>query len=485
MNSICFSHWCRIFLFALFAVAPAFDFSSNARAQFTVTNRPSAPRRASIIFIQCDGLGYGDLSCYGQTKFQTPNLDKLAAKGIRFANYYAGDAASSPSRAALLLGKDSAHLNQRADVDVPLAANEITVAQILKQSGYHTGLIGEWDLGDDGTSGAPWKKGFDEFAGYFDSSDAENYYADFVWRYDPPHPTSAGFHGKEMLYPNTDGKKSQYIPDLFTTMAFNFCRNNQPDQFNHYRPFFLLLNYSIPRPNTAEAQRTGNGMQVPTDAPYSNESWPQPEKNRAAMIARFDADIGQLLGQLKSVGMESNTVIFFSSDTGPQKGGGCDPKFSGSAGAFRGIRGDLYEGGLRVPMIVRWPGKISTGQVSDFTCAAWDFLPTAVEIARRQSPTNVDGVSILPTLLGKGQTRRKIFYWELRGHELVQAARLDDWKIVRSKADEPWQLYSLKTDPGETQNVADKNPDVIAQFEKLLQNIHDPDSRLSTLLEGH
>lgn len=470
----------------LFAGASVFDFPSNARAQFTITNRPPAPRRPSIIFIQCDGLGYGDLSCYGQTKFQTPNLDKLAAAGIRFTGYYAGDAASSPSRATLLLGKDSAHLNQRADVDVPLATNEITVAQMLKQSGYHTGLIGEWNLGDETSAGAPWKKGFDEFAGYFDSSDAENYYADYIWRYDPPHLTSAGFQGKEMLYLNTDGKSGQYIPDLFTKATINFTKNNQPDQFNHYRPFFLLLNFSIPRPNTAEASRTGNGMQVPTDAPYSDESWPLPEKNRAAMIARLDADIGQLMDQLKNSGMISNTVIFFSSDTGPQQGGGCDPKFFQSAGTFRGIRGDLYEGGLRVPMIVHWPGKIPAGQVSDFTWAAWDFLPTAAEIARRQSPTNIDGISILPTLLGKGQTRRHFFYWEMKnGHDVAQAARMDDWKIARSGGDKPWELYNLKIDPSETQNVADKNLKVITQFEKLLQNIHDPNSRLTTLPEGH
>ncbi|MGA2030320.1 MAG: sulfatase/phosphatase domain-containing protein, partial [Verrucomicrobiota bacterium] len=185
-------------------------------------------------------------------------------------------------------------------------------------------------------------------------------------------------------------------------------------------------------------------------------------------------------------GIISNTVIFFSSDTGPQKGGGCDPKFFQSAGTFRGIRGDLYEGGLRVPMIVHWPEKIPAGQVSDFVCAAWDFLPTAVEIARRQSPTNIDGISILPTLHGKEQIRRQFFYWEMKnGRNVAQAARMDDWKIVRSGGGKRWELYNLKTDPSETQNVADKNPDMVAQFEKLLQNIHDPNSRLPTLPEGH
>jgi arylsulfatase A-like enzyme len=211
-------------------------------------------------------------------------------------------------------------------------------------------------------------------------------------------------------------------------------------------------------------------MPVPTDAPYSDEPWPQPEKNRAAMIVRLDSYIGQLLEQLRKLNIESNTVIFFSSDTGPQTGGGVDPKFFQSAGPFRGERGDLYEGSLRVPMIVYRPGTIRPGQVSDFPWAAWDFLPTAMQIALREPPKKIDGISVLPTLLGETQTNRHEFFsWELRGHELAQAARRDDWKIVRSKADEKWGLYNLKTDPGETQDVAGKNPGVIAKFEELLK----------------
>jgi arylsulfatase A-like enzyme len=441
-----------------------------AQPASTPDAHPPAPRRPCIIFIQCDGLGYGDLSCYGQTKFQTPNLDRLAAGGIRFTSYYAGDAAGSPAGAALMLGRDSTRLKQRADVDVPLAADDITVAQRLQQSGYHTALIGEWRLGGDRTSGAPWKKGFDEFNGFLDPTDAGNYYSDYVWRYMPKTllkpATEQPFasNGPEELYANTDGKKGQYIPDLFAKAAGNFIRVNRPDQFNRYRPFFLLLNFTVPRPGT------GDTMPVPTDAPYSDEPWPQPEKNRAAMIARLDDHIGELLGQLKSLGIESNTVIFFSSDTGPQTGGGVDPKFFRSAGPFRGERGDLYEGGLRVPMIVSWPGRIPAGQVSDFPWAAWDFLPTALQIALREPPKNIDGLSVLPALLGETQTNRHDFFsWALQGRELAQAMRLGDWKIVRAKAGDPWELYNLKTDPGETRNVADKNPDVIAKFEKLLK----------------
>ena len=236
-------------------------------------------------------------------------------------------------------------MRQRADTDIPLAPGEITVAQILKQSGYHTGLIGEWDLGDDATGGAPWKKGFDEFAGYFDPTDAENFYADYIWRYAPGsflNPTNnqkEDFVGKEMLYPNTGGKKGQYIPDLYTKAALNFVKNNQPDQFNHYRPFFLLLNYKIPGAGTGP---------VPTDAPYSDEPWPQPQKNKAAMIARLDGYIGQLLEQLQKLGMTNETVIFFTSDTGPKQGGGVDPRF------FQSI---VSSNSLRVPMIVSLAGE--------------------------------------------------------------------------------------------------------------------------------
>jgi len=478
MKPICFRQFGRLLAGVLLA-ATALEFLSAAQAQTIFTNaapRPM-PRRPSIILIVADGLGYGDLSCYGQTKFQTPNLDQLAAGGVRFTSYYAGDAASSPSGAALMLGRDSGHLTQRSDADVPLAADDITVAQILKRSGYHTGLIGEWDLGGDGTSGAPWSKGFDEFAGYFDPGDAENYYADFIWRYAPKsilNPTNnqrEDFIGREMLYPNTGGNRGQYIPDLLTKAALNFVQINQPDAFNHYRPFFLLLEYTTLRANTAETARTGNGMQVPTDAPFSSEPWPQPEKNRAAMIARLDGHLGQLLEQLHKLGMTNNTVIFFTSDTGPHREGGVDPKFFQSAGPFRGMGGNLYEGGLRVPMIAHWPGRIPAGQVSDFTWAAWDFLPTATDIALTRSPTNVDGISVLPALLGQTQTNRhESFYWKLQSRELAQAARAGDWAAVQPKVGAPLELYHLKTDPCETNNVADKNPDVIKKFEILLKN---------------
>jgi arylsulfatase A-like enzyme len=270
------------------------------------------------------------------------------------------------------------------------------------------------------------------------------------------------FIGREMLYPNTGGKHEQYIPDLYAKAVLNFVKNNQPDRYNQFRPFFLLVNYKIPG--------TG-GSPVPSDAPFSGEPWPRPEKNKAAMITRLDNYVGQLLEQLQKLDLTNNTVIFFTSDTGPQSGGGVDPKFLRSAGSFRGGRGDLYEGGRRVPMIAWGPGLISAARPSDFTWAAWDFLPTALDIARAASPTNADGISVWPTLLGQTQTNRhEFFHWRTRGRDPGHAVRLADWAAVQPNANAPLELYDLKSDPGETRNVADKNPEVVAKFQNILKN---------------
>ncbi len=472
MKSVRFNRFCRLPAGALIA-ATVLALASAARAEFAAifTNNAPAPaslRRPCIILIVAESLGYGDLSCYGQTKFQTPNLDRLAVGGIRFTSYYAGNAASSPSRAALLLGREPGHLRQRGDVDVPLAADETTLAQVLKSYGYRTGLIGEWNLGDDTAAGAPWRKGFDEFAGYFDPADAHNAYADYVWRYtrttpnNPTNPPTEQMIGRSMLFPNLGGKKGQYIPDLLTLAAVNFIKNNQPDPFNRYRPFFLVINYPVPGAGNAE---------VPSDAPYSEEPWPQPAKNRAAMISRLDGYIGELLEQLKRSSLSNNTVVFFTSDTGPQGGGGVDPKLFLSAGPFRGGRSDLYEGGLRVPMIAYGPGKIPAGQVSDYPWAAWDFLPTVLDIARASSPTNLDGISVWTLLQGQAQTNRHgYFHWQLRGRNVWHTIRQEDWEAVQPKADAPLELYNLQTDPGETNNVAARHPDLITNFQELLKS---------------
>lgn len=363
-------------LFGLLAVLAAFQSSATAQSS------PPLPRRTSIIVIVADGLAAGDLSCYGQTRFQTPNLDKFAAEGIRFTHYTAGAAQSSAAFADLLLGNGQAPTNTA----VTLGPGDVTVAQLLKDSGYWTGLIGEWNLGDQRSTGSPWMKGFDQFAGYFSSDPAVDDYADFIWRYEPARANSnvPAFNRPETVYANTSGKKGQYIPDWLMTLTMNFAKVRQPFAFNHYQPFFVVLHYSVP----------GNGNRaVPTDAPYSEESWPQAEKNRAAMISRFDGYVGQMVDKLNSLGEASNTVVFVTSDTVPRKEGGTDPKF---------FHENASPDSLRVPLLVRWPGQIPAGQVSDRDCSARDFLPTAADIGLVKPPDNIDGVSFLPVLLGQG-----------------------------------------------------------------------------------
>ncbi len=448
--------------FALLA-ATAATFITLVNAVAETPNSPAPmPRRPSIIYILADDLGYGDLGCYGQTRIKTPNLDQLAADGIRFTSCYAGSTVCAPSRAALMLGQHTGHSFLRGNSEkLPLQPEHMTVAEVLHDAGYRTAMIGKWALGDEGTTGMPELQGFDEVVGYLNQTHAHDYYTDHLWRHDP----ATGFHGWITLPGNLAGKQGDYTHDLFTKAALNFVKSNKPDQFNRYRPFFLYLAYTIPHANNEEGRRSGNSMQVPNAAPYADEPWSAPEKNKAAMITRLDADIGRLWTKLKELKIDTNTIIFFTSDNGPHSEG-VDAKFHQSAGPLRGIKRDLYEGGLRVPMIVSWPAQIRPGQVSDFAWANWDFLPTAADIAMTKAPKGIDGISIYPLLTGQTQTNRHEFlYWEFHERGFQQAARMGDWKAVRPQADEPLELYHLKTDLGEKDNVAKNNPEVVAKFE--------------------
>ncbi len=452
-------------LYALLGVVVAALSLAPAPASAVEMNAP-ARRKPNIIFILADDLGYGDLGCYGQTQIKTPNLDALAAAGMRFTDFYAGSTVCAPSRCALMTGLSTGHALIRGNASVALRPEDLTVAELLKDDSYRTGLIGKWGLGDANTTGLPQNKGFDEFLGYLDQVAAHDYYPPFLWRHDP----RAGFDGQETLYGNVAGKKGTYAQDLFTTAAVNFMRLYQPEAENHYRPFFLYLAYTVPHANNEEAARSGNGMQVPSDEPYSSESWPQVEKNKAAMITRLDADVGKILDKLKQLKIDKNTIIFFSSDNGPHKEGGVDPNFFHSSGPLRGIKRDLYEGGIRVPLIVHWPGKIKPGRVSDEPFAFWDFMPTAAELADAKAPEKVDGISMVPTLLGQEQTNHHEFlYWEFHERGFQQAVRMGHWKAVRLQAGDPLELYDLATDIGEKQNVAPEHPDVIAKLEAYLK----------------
>lgn len=421
---------------------------SLPRAASAATDRPN------IIFILADDLGYGDLGCYGQETIKTPNIDKLAADGMRFTQCYAGSTVCAPSRCCLMTGLHTGHARVRGNARHPLLPEDVTVAELMKNAGYATGIIGKWGLGEPDTSGIPNRQGFDHWFGYLNQGNAHNYYPPYLWRNEE----------KYELTGNRDGKKGQYSHDLFTEEALTYIKRYKDE------PFFLYLAYTIPHTNNELGAKTGNGMEVPTDAPYSNEDWPQPQKNHAAMITRMDGDIGKIMALLKESGIDRNTVVFFTSDNGPHREGGARPEFFKSGGPLRGIKRDLYEGGIRVPGIVRWPGKVKPGTVSDQVWAFWDFPSTAAEIAGTSPPENIDGISILPALMGEKPKERECLYWEFHERGFHQAVRTGDWKGVRIGKNKPVKLYDLRVDIGEKRNVARAHPEVAAKIEALLKS---------------
>lgn len=444
--------------------------ANSARAQ-QATNRPPAARKPNIIFILADDLGYGDLGCYGQTKIKTPNIDKLAEQGMKFTSCYAGSTVCAPSRCALMTGKHTGHARIRGNSKTAsLQPEDITIAEIMKQAGYSTGAIGKWGLGNEGSPGLPGKKGFDEWFGYLDQTEAHNYYPLFLNR------SNAKGEGQVEFERNSNNQRKEYSQDLFTMAALNFVRIKQPKWYTQNRPFFLYLAYTIPHANDELGAKTGNGMEVPSDYPYTDQSWPQVEKNKAAMITLMDRDIGTLREKLKELKIEKNTLIIFTSDNGPHKEGGVNPKFFNSSGGLRGIKRDLYEGGIREPLIVSWPMRIKPGTTNDLPCAFWDFLPTFAEIAERPVPKDIDGISILPALYGQTQTNKhEFFYWEFHEGGFKQAVRMDDWKAVRFGTDGPMELYNLKTDLAEKTNVADEHPDIVEKIAEYLKTARSED----------
>jgi arylsulfatase A-like enzyme len=464
-----FRHFSRAIVPILFVVGVVSSVAGQSE------NPPPAPRKPSIIFILADDLGYGDIGCYGQKKIKTPNLDRIAQEGIRFTSFYSGSTVCAPSRAALMTGKHSGHGNIRGNGKrQALRPDEKTIAEVLKEAGYFTGCIGKWGLGDFDTTGAPQSKGFDQFLGYLDHNHAHDYYAGHLFAHDP----KANYTGQQVLYENSGEQKNLYTHDLFTQAATNFIRINKPEQINKHRPFFLYLAYTIPHANNEAGKATGNGMQVPSDQPYEKESWPQVEKNKAAMITRMDSDIGKIVELLKKLRIDDNTLILFSSDNGPHHEGGVDPKFLESAGPLRGTKRDLTEGGIRVPMLARWPFRIKQGQTNDTPWAFWDILPTLAEVANVKALENIDGISFAPTLFGKTQTNKHDFlYWEFHEFGFQQAARHGDWKAFRPQSNGPLELYNLKIDIGEKTNVAKANPEIVAKFETYFKNARSENER--------
>ena len=445
----------RHFLTALGQSAAVAAMPSSALAA------PDEPRPPNIVFILADDLGYGDLGCYGQKRIKTPNIDRMAAEGIRFTDAYAGSTVCAPSRCVLMTGQHTGHCIIRGNGRVPLRPHDVTVAEVLKANGYATGIVGKWGCGEAGSTGIPNKQGFDYWFGYLNQHRAHNYWPDYLWKNTEKFPL------ENVVTRNVASVRKQYSQDLFIKEALAFIDSHKN------KPFFLYLPVTIPHANN-EAGR--QGMEIPSDAPYTNQDWPQQQKNHAAMITRLDADVGRVLALLKKLGLDENTVVFFTSDNGPHREGGANPNFFDSNGPLRGIKRDLYEGGIRVPLIARWPAHIPPGRTSDLPTAFWDFYPTAGHLARASLPNQpIDGISIVPTLLGKGeQARHDFLYWEFHEGAYKQAVRMGRWKGVRFGTEEPLELYDLGADVGETKNVAAQHPDVVAKIEAYLKTARTP-----------
>jgi arylsulfatase A-like enzyme len=436
-------------------------------------DRAAALQTPNIIFILADDLGYGDLGCYGQQTIQTPNLDRMAAEGMIFTDHYAGSTVCAPSRCCLMTGLHSGHAWVRGNGGLPLRPSDVTVAELLKQAGYTTGIIGKWGLGEAGTTGIPNEQGFDHWFGYLNQRHAHNYYPEWLWRNQEKVELA-----NEVRPVNPPGgvatKRVQYSHDLFTADAVEFIGQNKGG------PFFLYLAYTIPHANNEARDK---GMEVPTYGQYADKDWPEPQKGHAAMITRMDRDIGRLFARLKSLGIDKKTIVFFSSDNGPHKEGGADPQFFNSSGPLRGHKRDLYEGGIRVPLIVRWPGQIQTGSGTNHVSAFWDFLPTCCDLVGVVPPEGIDGLSMLPTLLGRPDQQRKhtFLYWEFHEQGKKQAVRQGRWKAVRRNVakdpDGPIELYDLQEDLGEEYNVADLHPDVVALMARIMATARTPSER--------
>ena len=434
--------------------------------------------KPNIIYILADDLGYGDLSCYGQKHFQTPNLDRMAKEGMLFTQHYAGCAVSAPSRSSLMTGLNTGHTPVRGNMEVgeegqwPLPAETITFPKLLKEAGYVTAAFGKWGLGFPGSTGDPNKMGFDRFFGFNCQRLAHNYYPDHLW----------DNQEKIVLENNGGDQMEDYAPDLIHKQALLFIEKNKS------KPFFIYYASTIPHaelmvpekylakfrgkfPPEKKFKGTDAGAKGFRTGPYGSQA--ETHAAFAAMITLLDKQVGELLAKLKELGLDKNTIVLFSSDNGPHLEGGADPDYFDSNGPLRGYKRDLYEGGIREPMIVWWPGKIKKGATTNHLSAFWDVLPTLTELTGIPTPANTDGISFLPTLLGQsGQKEHETMYWEFHEQDGRQAIRKGNWKLVRYKvlipAKTTTELYDLSKDLGETSNIADQHPEIVADLMKIM-----------------
>jgi arylsulfatase A-like enzyme len=424
----------------------------------------AAERRApNIVYIMADDLGPGDIGPFGQQKIRTPNLDRLAAAGTCFDQFYAGASVCSPTRSVLMTGQHTGHTpirgnHGKAGVSrVPLPAATVTVAEVLKSAGYATALSGKWGLGEPGNEGIPNRQGFDRFLGYLNNDLAEFHHPEKIWR----NETEIALPG------NAGGKRGQYSSDFLTDEAVTFIAENRA------RPFFLYLAYIAPHaqldaPDDAMAEYLGKFPEPAVARQGGKNAHLTPFAAYAAMVTRLDRGVGRVLDQLRALGLEQDTIVFFCSDNGAPDRPGI-PQFFGSQRGLRGFKGSLWEGGLRAPMIVRWPGRVPAGQRSDFVWGGWDFLPTAAALAGAKPPAGIDGIDVTPALRGESRARAGYVYWELVQNKFGQAVREGDLKAVRIEPGAPIEVYDLRADPGEAHNIAASRPEFVARARELFR----------------
>jgi arylsulfatase A len=434
-------------------------------------------RRPNIIYILADDLGYGDLSSYGQTNFATPNIDKLAEEGIKFTQHYSGSTVCAPSRSSLMTGLHTGHTPIRGNKEWkpegqwPMSAETYTLAEMMKDAGYATGAFGKWGLGYPGSEGDPNNQGFDEFYGYNCQRIAHNYYPFHVW----------DNQEKVMLEENEGAAKGIYAPKIIHQRALSFIENNK------YNEFFLFYPSVIPHAELFAPEKyieKYRGKFLPEKqyegvddgerlklGPYGSQ--PESHAAFAAMINYLDDQVGEIISKLEELGIEKNTIIMFSSDNGPHLEGGADPDYFDSNGIYKGYKRDLYEGGIRVPMIVRWPVKVKAGSQSDHISAFWDVMPTLAEIIDVKPPNEMDGISFLPTLQGDEQEKHDHLYWEFHERGGRQALRKGEWKLViydvfKDGEIKP-ELYNIKNYPGEENNLASEYPERVEELMGILK----------------
>lgn len=434
--------------------------------------------KPNIVFILADDLGYGDLSCYGQERFATPNIDSLARRGMRFTQCYSGTTVSAPSRSCLLTGTHSGHTPIRGNLSVkpegqyPLPAGTRTIFHLFRDAGYATGAFGKWGLGTIGSPGDPAAQGVDEFFGYNCQGLAHNYYPDHLWDNDR----------RVDLPQNADGACGVYSQDTIHARAVRFLERNRKQPFVLFYPTTLPHAELIVPEDSIIRKFRGQYPETPyrgVDAgpgfrkgAYGSQT--HPHAAFAAMVYRLDVYVGQLVAKLRELGLYDNTLIIFASDNGPHKEGGADPDFFDGNGIYRGYKRDLYEGGIRVPMLVAWPGHVGEGSETNFMCSFWDLMPTFGEIlGRAEGP---DGISLLPLLEGReGQQEHDYLYFEFMEQGGKQAVRRGPWKLIHRNIRNPrpvWELYNLDDDPSETQNVVSQHPELVTQLQRLMCEAH-------------